>query len=79
MIGADGLIFQDLEDLVAAVLEGNPDIPQFEASVFSGTYVTGDVNQEYLEYLESLRSEDSKTKRVIQQGLANLELHNEEG
>ncbi|MCW8328270.1 amidophosphoribosyltransferase [Photobacterium sp. SDRW27] len=77
MIGADGLIFQDLQDLVAAVSEGNPDIPQFEASVFSGTYVTGDVNQEYLEYLESLRSEDSKTKRGIQQDLANLELHNE--
>lgn len=77
MIGADGLIFQELDDLVSAVLEGNPDIPQFEASVFSGSYVTGDVNQEYLEYLESLRSEDSKTQRTIQQDLANLELHNE--
>lgn len=79
LIGADGLIFQDLDDLVAAVSEGNPDIQQFEASVFSGTYVTGDVDQEYLEYLESLRSEDSKTQREIQQDLANLELHNEGG
>ncbi|MEJ2763317.1 amidophosphoribosyltransferase [Photobacterium sp. MCCC 1A19761] len=78
MIGADGLIFQDLEDLVAAVSEGNPDITQFESSVFNGTYVTGDVSQQYLEYLETLRSEDSKTQREIQQDLANLELHNED-
>lgn len=77
MIGADGLIFQDLEDLVAAVSEGNPDITQFESSVFNGSYVTGDVNQQYLEYLEGLRSEDSKHQREIQQELANLELHNE--
>ncbi|UXI00504.1 amidophosphoribosyltransferase [Photobacterium sp. TY1-4] len=78
MIGADGLIFQDLDDLVAAVSEGNPDITQFESSVFNGTYVTGDVSQQYLEYLETLRSEDSKIQREIQQDLANLELHNED-
>ncbi|GAB6263085.1 amidophosphoribosyltransferase [Photobacterium sp. CCB-ST2H9] len=77
MIGADGLIFQDLQDLVDAVGEGNPDIQLFETSVFNGHYVTGDVNQQYLEYLESLRSEDAKTQREIQQELANLELHNE--
>ncbi|MDO6707144.1 amidophosphoribosyltransferase [Photobacterium sp. 1_MG-2023] len=77
MIGADGLIFQDLEDLVEAVAEGNPDIQLFETSVFNGNYVTGDVNQQYLEYLETLRSEDAKTQREIQQELANLELYNE--
>lgn len=77
MIGADGLIFQDLEDLVAAVSEGNPDITQFESSVFNGSYVTGDVSQRYLDYLDALRSEDSKLQREIQQDLANLELHNE--
>lgn len=77
MIGADGLIFQDLQDLVDAVAEGNPEIQKFETSVFSGSYVTGDIDQRYLDYLESLRSEDSKIKREIQQDLANLELHNE--
>ncbi|NAW65787.1 amidophosphoribosyltransferase [Photobacterium halotolerans] len=77
MIGADGLIFQDLQDLVDAVAEGNPDIKLFETSVFNGNYVTGDVNQQYLEYLETLRSEDAKTQREIQQELANLELYNE--
>ncbi|WP_060988971.1 amidophosphoribosyltransferase [Photobacterium leiognathi] len=77
IIGADGLIFQNLQDLVDAVAEGNPEIKLFETSVFNGNYVTGDVNQEYLEYLDSLRSDDSKQQREIQQDLANLELHNE--
>ncbi len=77
IIGADGLIFQDLQDLVDAVAEGNPEIKLFETSVFNGNYVTGDVNQEYLEYLDSLRSDDSKQQREILQDLANLELHNE--
>ncbi|GEM80011.1 amidophosphoribosyltransferase [Vibrio superstes] len=77
LIGADGLMFQSLEDLVAAVGEGNPDIKTFETSVFSGQYVTGDVDQEYLDFLDSLRSDDAKTEQNIAQDLANLEMYNE--
>ncbi|MCW8333080.1 amidophosphoribosyltransferase [Vibrio paucivorans] len=76
-IGADELIFQSLEDLVDAVGLGNRDIAQFETSVFSGEYVTGDINQEYLDYLESLRSDDAKIQAEILQELANIDLHNE--
>ncbi|MGE6887460.1 hypothetical protein ACQKG5_20205, partial [Serratia bockelmannii] len=76
IIGADGLIFQDLDDLIEAVREENPDIIQFECSVFNGIYVTKDVDQSYLEYLESLRSDDAKAMRV-QTEAENLELHNE--
>ncbi|AMG29832.1 amidophosphoribosyltransferase [Grimontia hollisae] len=76
-IGADGLIFQDLNDLEDAVREGNPDIKRFESSVFSGDYVTGDINQEYLEYLSSLRNDEAKALREQQQELANLEIYNE--
>ncbi len=76
-IGADALIFQTLEDLVEAVRCGNPDIVKFEASVFNGEYVTGDIDQQYLDFLESMRSDDAKVPREIQQDLANLELHNE--
>ncbi|MBF8999831.1 amidophosphoribosyltransferase [Vibrio nitrifigilis] len=76
-IGADALIFQTLDDLVNAVGCGNPDITQFETSVFNGEYVTGDIDQNYLEYLESMRNDDAKLQREIQQDLANLELHNE--
>ncbi|MGF1910308.1 amidophosphoribosyltransferase [Vibrio kasasachensis] len=76
-IGADELIFQTLEDLVAAVGSGNTDIEKFETSVFSGEYVTGDITQEYLEYLDSLRSDDAKVQLELQQDLASLELYNE--
>ena len=43
--------------------EENPDITQFECSVFNGIYVTKDVDQSYLEYTESLRSDDAKALR----------------
>ncbi|QXO16624.1 amidophosphoribosyltransferase [Vibrio ostreae] len=76
-IGADALIFQTLDDLVDAVRVGNQDIAKFETSVFNGEYVTGDIDQQYLDFLESMRSDDAKTEREIQQELANLELYNE--
>ncbi|MEZ9230781.1 amidophosphoribosyltransferase [Vibrio amylolyticus] len=76
-IGADELIFQTLDDLVDAVGLGNTDIARFESSVFSGEYVTGDIDQTYLDYLESLRSDDAKMEVEIQQELANLDIHNE--
>lgn len=76
-IGADELIFQSLDDLVDAVGLGNSEIQKFETSVFNGEYVTGDIDQQYLEFIESLRSDDAKVQREIKQELANLELHNE--
>jgi amidophosphoribosyltransferase (EC 2.4.2.14) len=78
LIGADGLVYQDLPDLVDAVGEANPAIERFETSVFSGEYVTQDVDQGYLDNLQSLRSDDAKTVREQQQELANLEIHNED-
>ncbi|ASI90349.1 MULTISPECIES: amidophosphoribosyltransferase [Vibrio] len=76
-IGADALIYQTIPDLIEAVGLGNPDVKLFEASVFNGEYVTGDIDQTYLDFLDSLRSDDAKTQRDIQADLANLELHNE--
>jgi len=54
-IGADGLIYQDLEDLIEAVQVGNPAITCFDTSCFSGEYVTGDITPEYLARLEQTR------------------------
>jgi amidophosphoribosyltransferase len=76
-IGADALIYQTIPDLIEAVGLGNPDVKLFEASVFNGEYVTGDIDQTYLDFLDSLRSDDAKAQRDIQADLANLELHNE--
>ena len=52
-IGADALIYQDLEDLKAAIQAVNPAIQRFEASCFDGQYVTGDISAEYLIGLEN--------------------------
>lgn len=73
--GADRLIFQDLQDLIEAAREGNPDIAQFEASVFDGVYITGDVNQDYLSRIQQMRSDGAKAKRNVATGdLASNEL-----
>ncbi|MCG6975616.1 MAG: amidophosphoribosyltransferase [Acidiferrobacterales bacterium] len=61
-IGADALIYQDLDDLIEAAHEGNPNIKEFDASCFNGVYVTGDVHQEYLDRIEARRADSAKTK-----------------
>jgi amidophosphoribosyltransferase len=43
-IGADALVYQDLDDLKLAVSEINPNIDRFDASCFDGDYVTNDVD-----------------------------------
>jgi amidophosphoribosyltransferase len=63
MIGADWLIYQDLDDLVRAVHHENADIESFDTSCFSGEYVTGDVSRAYLDELELMRSDSEKAKR----------------
>ena len=63
LIGADWLIYQDLEDLVHACRHDNASIQEFDTSCFSGVYVTGDVTPEYLARLEQERSDGAKTQR----------------
>lgn len=57
LIGADYLIFQSLTNLVAAAQEGNGSIDRFEDCVFTGEYITGDIDQAYLHELALLRAE----------------------
>ncbi len=83
LIGADKLIYQDLQDLVDACREGNPAIEQFECSVFDGNYVAGNISRDYLDYLERLRNDASKHKRDRERAAALAEngiidLHNAE-
>ena len=54
-IGADALIYQDLEALKASVREANPRLVNFETSCFDGIYVTGDITSDYLHVIESRR------------------------
>jgi len=62
-IGADWLIYQDIDDLVSSVRYDNAEIDDFDASCFSGSYVTGDVTAEYLQRLERERSDIAKSER----------------
>ncbi|HEY0681895.1 MAG TPA: amidophosphoribosyltransferase [Steroidobacter sp.] len=62
-IGADKLIYQDLDDLVRACLHHDSQIEQFDTSCFSGEYVTGDITPAYLERLQAERSDQAKAKR----------------
>ena len=61
-IDADWLIYQRLEDLIDAVKTGNPDIQNFETSIFTGKYITPLV-ENYLEDLERSRKDELKMQR----------------
>jgi len=54
-IGADALIYQDLNELKDAVRRANPKLTSFETSCFDGVYVTGDVTTDYLRAIEIQR------------------------
>ena len=63
IIGADRLIYQNLNGLIRSVRHSDSDITEFDTSCFSGKYVTGDVTPEYLNALEMARSDAAKTIR----------------
>ncbi|KZP21228.1 amidophosphoribosyltransferase [Athelia psychrophila] len=64
-IGADLVIFQTLPDLIASVRQFNPSITTFDCSVFTGEYVTGGVDEAYLQHLEGLRADNVKGSVVV--------------
>lgn len=64
-IGADWLIYQDIDDLIDACRAGNPEIKEFDASCFTGKYVTGDISDDYLTQISILRNDDAKSNREM--------------
>lgn len=54
-IGADALVYQDIEAMKQAVREAGPRVDRFDASCFDGHYVTGDITPEYLDWIENSR------------------------
>ena len=77
LIGADGLVYQGLDDLKAAVREENPALTEFEDSIFTGHYVTNDIDEKYLAYLDQLRNDDAKADKAWNEAESDLELYNE--
>ncbi|MDC9725102.1 MAG: amidophosphoribosyltransferase, partial [Gammaproteobacteria bacterium] len=72
-LGADWLIYQDLEDLELAVNKHN-DVEGFDTSCFDANYITGDIDQAYLDHIDSLRNDSSKSED--DKSNAVIELHN---
>ncbi len=54
-IGADHLIYQEVEDMKSAIIEGSA-VTDLDMSCFTGEYVTGTVSAEYLDWVERNQS-----------------------
>ncbi|KAL0577935.1 amidophosphoribosyltransferase [Marasmius crinis-equi] len=63
-IGADLVIFQTLPDLVESVRQLNRNIKSFDCSVFTGEYVTGGVDEQYMAHIEGLRADNVRNKTM---------------
>jgi len=61
-VGADGLIYQDLDELKKNITEENNNLKLFDCSCFDGIYVTGGIDENYLNSLEAKRSDGIKNK-----------------
>ncbi|HNU66806.1 MAG TPA: amidophosphoribosyltransferase, partial [Methylotenera sp.] len=62
-IGADDLIYQDLDALVKDIKLSNDDINDFDCSCFDGKYVTGDISEAYLANIEAARGDMTKKQK----------------
>eukprot|EP00127_Corallochytrium_limacisporum_P001926 Clim_evm81s88 gene=Clim_evmTU81s88 len=75
-IGADKVFYQTEEDLKECVKKLNPDINDFDCSVFSGCYVTGNVDSNYLDALALRRSDSQKVAKDSSGHAMIVGLHN---
>jgi len=73
LIGADWLIYQDLPDLIEAVSGSKKiKIANFDCAVFDGKYVTGDIDEAYLNRIEQARNDASKVKSQAVSAIIDL-------
>jgi len=77
LIGADRLIYQDLNGLIRSVRHDDSGVTQFDTSCFSGEYVTADVTDDYLRALAAARSDMAKSQRAAEGNRPNLNLADE--
>lgn len=76
LIGADWLVYQDLDDLVLATRKKSRRVKTFDTSVFDGNYVTGDISPEYLQHIEGLRNDDARAEDIKDSESEVMEIHN---
>lgn len=75
-IKADWLVYQDLEDLINATCDGADVEYDFDCSVFNGEYITGDIDDAYLDDLQTRRNDLKAEKANAESGI--IDLHNDE-
>ena len=82
MIGADYLVYQDVEDAEAGDARHQPGArSEFEASCFDGNYITGDVTTDYLDRIETARlapqsqSDRDAASEAMDGGMTRSQLH----
>ena len=63
-IGADALIYQDVDSMKKVVGALNTRLSGFEASCFDGNYITGDVSPAYLAEIEASRADGESQSRL---------------
>ncbi len=77
-IGADALVYQDIEALRESITSLRGDLTLFDASCFDGCYITGDIDEYYLDAVEGKRagkatkSDDDGDDRSSQQLVLQL-------
>ena len=76
IIGADWLIYQDLDDLIDAVQKGNRAISEFDCSCFNGKYVTKTIDNDYLDKISNIRSDSAKDSGEEKLNVVGMDLHN---
>ena len=75
LIGADWMVYQDLDDLIESTLWDSSPVKQFDCSVFNGEYITGDIDQAYLDGLDAARNDDAKAGNVASSSNEANNLH----
>lgn len=71
ILGADGLIYQTLEDLYNTGFAQNSNIKKFDGACFDGCYVTGNIDSKYLERLESAGRGTARRKGKLVSSLSD--------
>mmetsp|Transcript_9878 Transcript_9878/g.35203 ORF Transcript_9878/g.35203 Transcript_9878/m.35203 type:complete len:580 (+) Transcript_9878:71-1810(+) len=77
-LGADGLVYQDLEDMYEIGFGMNPQIQKFDGACFDGCYVTGNIDEDYLDQLErdgrgTARRRGQHVKSLSSEGNPNMQ------
>jgi amidophosphoribosyltransferase len=76
-IGADALIYQDVDAMKRVVAALNPNVSTFEASCFDGVYITGDVTA--ADFLAMKEQRASIGNEDEEEGASRLALQNSAG